>query len=192
MNLPLTFLFLTSFGPLFGATDPAPSAEQGKDTASVVKFDGVGYLHRWSKDDQHEFTPSEQGDLDHWADMVTIHYYRQVVDGEGLAATANAVLGSYKSHGAVVVKTNSVPRTPEKPAEYLMIVVFPQPDFIEAVFTRFKIVNGTGASVIYSHREYGKKIGDQMSAWLKSHGPATEKALMSLENIPLPDKIGRQ
>jgi hypothetical protein len=44
-------------------------------------------------------------------------------------------------------------------------------------------VDGIGTSAIYSHRKYGKNIGDQMSAWLKANGPSTEKALMSWDGI---------
>ncbi|MEO6992292.1 MAG: hypothetical protein ABI273_01570, partial [Lacunisphaera sp.] len=112
------------------------------------------------------------------------NYYRTVSDGDGLAVTANAVLENYKSHKAMVLRTNSVPRTPNSPAEYLIVVLFPQPQFIEAVFTRFKILAGAGLSIAYSHRIYGSKIGDEMSAWLRTNGPKTEKALMALTDIP--------
>ncbi|MBV9127862.1 MAG: hypothetical protein JO117_07225 [Verrucomicrobia bacterium] len=153
----------------------------------ALTFAGTPYLHRWSGNDQHEFTPAGQEDLEHWADMVTINYYPSVKDGDGLAATANAVLGNYKAHQATVVRTDSVPRTPEKPAEYLIVVCFTRPDFSEAVFARFKLVGGTrGAAAIYSHREYGQKNGEQMRAWLQKNGPATEKALMNAEQLPPP------
>ena len=167
----------------------AVAAEGSKPKAaeSPLTFGDVKYFHRWSKDDQHEFTPRFQEDLDRWADMVTIDRYRSVTDGEGLAATANAVLENYKRNHATVVRTDAVPRTTEKPAEYIVVVIFPRPDFIEAVFARFKIVGGVGASAVYSHREYGKKVGEQMSAWLTKNGPSIEKTLMSWTGIPLPD-----
>lgn len=41
-------------------------------------FREVGYFHRWSKNDQHEFTPEKQEDLEKWADMITINGYPQV------------------------------------------------------------------------------------------------------------------
>jgi hypothetical protein len=116
--------------------------------------------------------------------MMTINYYRQVKDGDGLAGIANAVLENYKNNRAMVLKTSSVPRTPEKPAEHLIVVLFPRPEFIEAVFARLKIEKGVGAAAIYSHREYGAKVGDQMSAWLKKNGPVMEKNLMALEKLP--------
>jgi len=36
---------------------------------------------------------------------------------------ANAVLENYKSHGGRVVGTDSVPRTPDRPAEHFIAVV---------------------------------------------------------------------
>lgn len=159
--------------------------EPSKTETSTVTFSDAQYFHRWSKGEQHEFTPRGQEDLEHWSDMVTINYYRSVKDGDGLAAVANSVLENYKAHRAIVVKTDATPRTPTRPAEYLMVVMLGQPDFIEAVFARFKIVDGVALSVIYSHRMYGKKIGNEMSAWLQKNGSVAQKALMSMENIPL-------
>lgn len=178
-------LSLLSFG---GAAGLAAEAS-GKADAAALRFADVEYFHRWSKEDQHEFTPRDQEDLTRWLDMVTLHSYQNVKDGEGLAATANAVLENYKRAQAKVVRTDSVPRTAEKPAEYLIVVLFPQPDFIEAVFARFKLEGGVGRSFIYSHREYGKKVGEQMSAWLQKSGPATERALMSMEPLSLPEAL---
>jgi len=175
--------FLITLGCIVSYAAESKSAEK-----STVTLSQVQYIHRWSKGEQHEFTPQGQEDLEHWSDMVTINYYRSVKDGDGLAAVANSVLENYKVHQAVVVRTDSVPRTPTKPAEYLIAVMFGQPTFIEAVFARFKIVDGVALSVVYSHRLYGNKIGNEMSAWLQNNGPATEKALMSLETIPLLDE----
>lgn len=161
------------------------AAGSGETTADAVQFLGADYLHRWSQGEQHEFTPQGQDDLKHWSDMITIVYHRNAKDGEGLAAIANSVLELYKNNRAMVLKTNSVPRTPTSPAEHLVVVVLGRPEFIEVAFARFKLVNGLGLSVVYSHRIYGKKIGDEMSAWLKDHGPSSEKALMGMQDIPL-------
>ncbi len=151
-------------------TDPkAPAA---------VSFGGVKYQHRWSKEDQHEYTPAGQEDLKAWKDMVTTHLYPIVKDGDALASTANQVLENYKASKASVLKTASVPRTKDKPAEHLVVVYFARPEFIEAAFARFRMRDGIGTSSIYSHRVYGKKAGNEMSAWLRKNGPATEKRLM--------------
>src|SRR4030088_94396 len=84
--------------------------------APAFQFRQVNYFHRWSKNDLHEFTPDKQESLDHWSDMITINDYPAVHDGDGLAATANTVLGKYKSHEGKILKTSSVPRTADRPA----------------------------------------------------------------------------
>ena len=152
--------------------------------AMAFSFADVKYFHRFTKDDQHEYTADDQEDLKRWADMVTILYYRKAKDGEGLAATANAVLETYKANKAMVLKTASVPMTKDKPAEHLIAVVFPRPEFIEAVFARFRMHEGVGTAVIYSHRIYGSKVGNAMSAWLDKNGATTEKTLMTWDAMP--------
>jgi hypothetical protein len=154
-----------------------------------LSFSEAEFFHRWSDKNQHEFTPKGQEDLAKWIDMLTINMYSQVKDGEGLAQAANSVLGAYQSNRAMIVKTNSIPRTPEKPAEHLIVALFPQPQFIEAVFTRLKIENGVGCSIVVSHREYGAKVGPQMSAWLEKNGPTIEKALMSWKMPAMPAAV---
>ena len=149
-------------------------------------FGDVAYFHRWSQNDQHEFTPEKQEDLNRWSDMITVNGYPDVADGERLAATANAVLENYKNHQAKVLKTRSVPRTADQPAEHLIAVMFTRPDFIEVAFARFKLLDGKGCSLVYSHRIYGEEIGDEMSAWLRAHGQAVETTLMEWTSVPSP------
>jgi hypothetical protein len=163
-----------------GAFLPQSTARQ---TAAFSLAD-VKYFHRFTKDDQHEYTPDGQADLNAWTDMVTINVYRKAKDGTALAATANAVLETYKTHGAVVVRTNSVPRTKAKPAEHLIVVTFGRPEFIEAAFARFSMHEGVGSAVVYSHRVYGKKAEPEMRAWLAKNGPSTEKNLMTWDAMP--------
>ena len=150
----------------------------------------VDYFHRWSQNDQHEFTPSGQEDLDKFTDMVTINIYQDVHDGDALAAKANAVLANYEKAQAKVLKTDSRPRTADRPAEHLIVAVFGRPDFIEVAFARLELSDGVGCSVVYSHRIYGEKIGDEMSAWLKAKGAEIEKALM--EWAPSPASIVKE
>ncbi len=149
-------------------------------TPPPIKFNGGTYVHRYSKGNLHEYTPKSQSDLKKWTDMFTINDYPQVRDGEGLATMANGVLENYKGAKAMVVRTNSTPRTATKPAEHLIVVLFPQPTFIEAAFTRLVMNGKTGCSLVYSHRIYGTKAGDAMSTWLKSNGEKIEKALMAM------------
>jgi hypothetical protein len=155
-------------------------------------FKEVEYFHRWSKDEQHEFTPEGQEDLEKWTDMITVNGYPDVEDGDGLAATAHAVLENYKSHQAKVIKTNSVPRTPSRPAEHFIVVLFNRPAFAEVAFARFKLIDGRGYSFVYSHRAYGEKAGEQASAWLSANGSKIEKALMGWTSMPSPKSLRQE
>jgi hypothetical protein len=182
------FFRLALGGAAFGlaASQAALAAEP------AFAFRGVGYFHRWSQREQHEFTPEKQEDLKKWSDMMTVNGYPDVADGDSLATTANAVLENYKKHQAKVLKTNSVPRSANQPAEHFIAVVFGRPDFIEVAFARFKLVDGKGFSFVYSHRIYGEKIGDQTSAWLGANGEAVEKALMEWSSYPSPDSLSEE
>jgi hypothetical protein len=147
-------------------------------SAPAFSFRQVEYFYRWSQAEQHEFTPAKQEDLEHWTDMITINGYPGVDEAEKMAGTANAVLGNYRSHKGKILTTNSVPAKDGRPAEHFISVLFSRPDFAEAAFARFKLVNGKGYSFVYSHRFYGAKADDEISDWLKTNGEKTEKALM--------------
>jgi hypothetical protein len=164
-----------------GATGPEPK--------QAFVFRGVGYFHRWSGNEQHEFTPAKQEDLEKWSDMMTVNGYPDAGDGDSLAATANAVVENYKNGQGKVLKTRSVPRTADRPAEHLISVIFTRPDFVEAAFARFKLVEGEGCSAVYSHRIYGEKTADQMSAWLSANAEKVENALMEWNSIPSPSSL---
>ena len=166
----------------------------GADSPSkrAFVFGDVAYFHRWSQSDQHEFTPAKQEDLKRWSDMITVNGYPDVAEGERLATTANAVLENYKNHQAKVLETRSVPRTAEQPAEHFIAVMFTRPDFIEVAFARFKLLDGKGCSLVYSHRIYGEEIGDQMNAWLKTNGQAMETALMEWTSAPSPTLLRQE
>ena len=170
------------------------SSAQGADpkTRPAFVFRDAGYFHRWSQNNQHEFTPEKQEDLKKWTDMVTLNGYPDVSDGDALATKANAVLENYKKDQARVLRTDSVPRTADRPAEHLIAVVFGRPTFIEVAFARFKLVDGKGCSFVYSHRIYGEKIGDEMSVWLRVNGPAVEKALMQSNALPSPHALAKE
>ena len=154
-------------------------------------FRDVSYFYRWSKNDQTEFTPEKQEDLNKWSDMITVNAYPDVRDGEQLAAAANAVLENYKSHQGIVLKTRAVPRSADRAAEHFIAVKFTRPGFIEVALARFKLVDGKGCSFVYSHRVYGEKIGEQMKTWLSTDGNEVETALTEWD-LPSPASLRRE
>jgi hypothetical protein len=54
----------------------AADAVATADAKPTFVFGSVGYFHRWSDNDQHEFTPTSQNDLQKWTDMITINVMR--------------------------------------------------------------------------------------------------------------------
>ena len=167
-----------------GSVAPTKATAVTQDKTPAFSFGDVKYFHRFTEKDQHEYTPAGQENLNAWTEMVTLLVYRNARDGDGLAATANNVLETYKANKAIVVKTDSVPRTKEKPAEHLIVVIFGRPEFIEVAFTRLRMYNGLGSAVVFSHRIYGKAVGDKMQDWLAKNGQATEAALMKWDAMP--------
>lgn len=155
-------------------------------SAATLTFDGLVYFHRWSKSGQHEFTPEGDKDLLRWRDMVTINTHDAVRNGEQLAALANSVVSNYQRHGKIV-RTDSKPRTPQRPADHLIVAIVAilgNPELLEAVFARIVLVDGVGVVAVYSHRIYGKEAAGLMREWLKANGTSIEKTLMAWDRIP--------
>lgn len=177
MRFPRSLLLLTA-----AALMSSRAAETSK--APAFQFRQVNYFHRWSKNDQHEFTPDKQEDLDRWNDMITINDYPAVHDGDALAATANTVVGNYKGADGKILKTSSIPRTADRPAEHFIAVMFTRPAFVEIAFARFKLRENKGQSSVYSHRFYGDKKADEANAWLKANTAAVEKELLEWKFSP--------
>lgn len=160
-----------------GAAGPA------RPVPAALSLDGIGFLHRWSGGDQHEFTPEPDADLSRWTDMLTLNVHAAAGTGEALAEVANAVLARYRDHGKVL-RTHSVARTSVRPAEHLMVAVLGRPQFLEAAFARFVLHEGAGLVVVRSHRVHGTAVGPEMSRWLAAHGARTEQALMGWNPLP--------
>lgn len=157
-----------------------------KSEKPAFEFLGSSYVHRYSKDDLHEFTPKGQSDLSLWKDMVTRNDYKKAKSGEDLAGIANSVLETYAQNGGKILRTNSVPRTSKIEAEHLIVVRFATDRFTETAFARFLMSGGTGHSVVYSHRIYGTGSATNMDKWLSKSGASVEKALMALPKLPEP------
>ena len=176
----LAIAYLLMFSSASAASDHAAAS---KTNPMSVVFRGVEYEHRWSKSGQNEFTPQGQSDLNAWQDMITFNVHAAVTSGEKLAEIANGVLGNYQRAGKIL-RTDSKPKTKDRPAEHLISAVLGSPTFLEAVFARFVLVDGVGTVVVYSHRVYGKSVGPAMSKWLQANGQQIENALMAWDKIP--------
>ncbi len=168
---------------LIALTGLTHASDPGGET--TIEFAGERYVHRWSKDHQHEFTPVVQSDLERWTDMLTINVHPMVRDGEGLATVANTVLANYQQHGRIV-RTTSLPRTAEREAEHLVVAALGAPGFIELAFARAMQHEGAAVVLVYSHRIYGADVSAQTSAWLQQHGPSVEERLMGFADVPRP------
>lgn len=166
--------------PLLPALAAAPG---GRSPAMTIDFRGTVYLHRWSKDGQHEFTPEGEADLKAWRDMLTLNVHEATTSGEQLADIANRVLANYQRAGKVLV-TRSTPRSAGTPAEHLIVAVLGTPQLLEAVFARCRLHDGAGLIAVASHRVYGEGVGPLMSEWLKANGMAVERALMGWTAMP--------
>ena len=156
---------------------------QAQSGGLTLEFRGQSYLHRWSKANQHEFTPPADTDLSTWRDMLTINIHDRVSNGEDLAEVANRVVGNYQKNGKIL-QTRSVPRTAARAAEHLIVAVLGRPDFLEATFARCVLIEGTGLVAVCSHRVYGKAAGPAMSDWLSRQGGAVETAWMAWDRWP--------
>jgi len=157
----------------------------------TVDFDQKKFTHRWSNNDQYEFTPGDQSVSGQWEDMITINYYKDVHEGEGLAEVANKVLDNYKKYGGKIILTDSVPETQNRLAEHIVAVVLGDTNFLEFVLARFSVNEGTGASVVYSHRIYGSDASSEMSEWMQVNGPKLQAELMQLEEIPSYEQLSQ-
>jgi hypothetical protein len=150
----------------------------------ALRFRDTEYVHRWSRQGQHEFTPPGDTDLARWNDMLTLNLHTGVAQGEQLAGVANQVLANYQRHGKIL-QTRSKPRTAQSPAEHLIVAVLGTPALLEAAFARCQLHDGMGLVTVVSHRIHGQAVGPAMSSWLQAHGAAIEQALMAWSPPPL-------
>ena len=148
-----------------------------------LSFGGQEYVHRWSKDGQHEFTPPSEPDLKVWRHMVTVNVHDKVRNGEQLAQLANGVVGNYQRAGKIL-RTDSKPRTKDSEAEHLVVAFLAGRGVMEAAFARVRLVDGVGTVTVYSQREYGDKATAVIGEWVQNNGAAIEKTLMSWNGMP--------
>ena len=76
-----------------GTTRVAADTAATTEAKAAFVFGGVSYFQRWAQDDQCEFTPTGQENLEKWSDMITINVYPSAHDGDTLAMKANGGSG---------------------------------------------------------------------------------------------------
>ena len=179
-----SLLLFALAGSLCAGTASAQGAKgsRGAD-AMTLNFNGSEYVYRWAKGGQYEFLPRNDSDLAKWKDMVTVNLHPKVTTSEQLAAIANKVIANYQGMGKVL-RADSKARTPSRPAEHVIVAVLGTGEFMEAVFARLMLIDGSGVIAVYSHRIYGKSAGPAMSEWLKANGPKAEAALKLWDGVP--------
>ncbi len=186
-------MFTNSAAIYFGFTlatllsfDDGAKGETKSEVKPAFEFRTVEYFHRYSKDQLHEFTPQGQEDLENWDDMITLNRPDFITDEEKLAGWANTVLANYRSAKGSILRTHSIPKTAEKPAEHFIAVVFVRDNFAECAFARFKMQDGKGINIVYSHRIRSENLVDDLSSWIKEHGAEIEKAILGWDSVPEP------
>jgi hypothetical protein len=172
-------------GAAFSLVSTAGLSSQTAATPEL-QFNGTGYFFRWTNDRLFEFTPRGQEDLDKWTEMVSVVADREANSPDKLAGWANGLLGGYKAkHG--LLRTNSIPATPQDPAQYFIAGILMATGVVECVFNRFLLMHDVGYDFIYSHRYYGadmKQNTAQAVDWIKANGPAIESAVMKFAPVP--------
>lgn len=172
----------TDVGALAGS-DQERAGRPPNEEAGAFIFNDTAYMHRWSENGQHEFTPRGDADLSTWKDMITINVHDTVRDGEALADLANRVVENYKAHG-FIMRTLSKPRTDTSEAEHFVAAVLQGTNVVEAAFARMMLVEGRGTVVVYSKRFYGEDAQAGLTRWFKAYAVEIERVLLSWNRIP--------
>ena len=104
-------------------------------------------------------------------------------------AVANSIVANYEKSGKIV-RTNSVPRTNDRPAEHFIAAILGAPGLMEAVMARLRITDGVGSVIVRSHRAYGSDSAEKIGTWFQENGPTQEQTLMSWAAVPSLESLG--
>lgn len=156
---------------------------RARATSVAFTFDGAEYVHRWSRNGQHEFTPPDQPDLGRWTRMVTIIVVPHVNDAESLAALVDRVVANYQGAGKVI-RSQRRPRADGAPEEHFVSALLGSVDALETVFARVMLHEGVGVVVVSSYRATGEDAASSARAWFQANAPREEDALMSWKGVP--------
>lgn len=161
---------------VFGLASPQLQAK-GAATAQTtqaqltLEFDGKRYLHRYSKNGQHEFTPVGQEDLQRWQEMITL-LPNPDIRGERTHQWAEAMAAGYKERG-LLIHADQPPG-----GEYRMLGVLSAPGLVEVNFVRVMPQEEGALAFLVQRRFYGDDI-PQMADWVKDNTPRISELLVS-------------
>lgn len=144
------------------ARQVAPS-QQPASAQPALDFDGKRYLHRYSKDGQHEFTPAGQEDLQRWQEMMTL-VVKADFDAERRRQWAEAMAAVYKEKG-LLIQADQPPG-----GEYRMLGVLSAPGVVEVNFVRV-MPYGSGAMAVMVQRRFYGEESRQMADWVRDNTP---------------------
>jgi hypothetical protein len=163
-----------------------PTSRLFAQSPAQLQFNSHAYLFRWTNGKQFEFTPQGEEDLDHWTNMITVIAEPDRGTPDLLAQWANNLSDAYNQKGAVL-RTSSVPATPQAPAQHFLVSVATGDGVVECGFNRFLLMQGVAYCFIYSYRIYGADRDatiSQMRDWIIKNGAGAETAVMAYAPVP--------
>lgn len=163
ISLALTSALLTLAAPQSAQAQQAAAAPKSANGQQTLNFDGKRYLHRYSKNGQHEFTPAGQEDLQRWQEMLTL-VMRPGADAENTRQWAEAMAAGYKEKG-LLVQADQPPG-----GEYRMLGVLGAPGMTEVNFVRV-MPHGSGAMTVLVQRRFYGEESRQMADWVRDNSP---------------------
>lgn len=139
------------------------ASQQPASAQPALDFDGKRYLHRYSKNGQHEFTPAGQEDLQRWQEMMTL-VVQPGFDAARTRQWAEAMAAGYKEKG-LLIQADQPPG-----GEYRMHGVLGAPGMVEVNFVRIMPHGGGALAVLVQRRFYGEE-SRQMADWVRDNTP---------------------
>ena len=173
-------ILLTFLLTLLAVPDVAAPRQAGTPTlaqsAAATEFNGVRYLHRWSKNGQHEYTPEGQTDLTRWKQMVTLIDKPGMNPYEASAWAVNLADGFEKS--GMLISADRPSDT-----EYRVVGVMRAGEIVEANFARLMVFQGRAVMLMVQRRFYGQEASE-LADWMKDNTPLISAELLDWGPVP--------
>jgi len=164
------------------ASPIALAKEPAKPAAAKLKFAGLEFVHRESRNGRSDFTPASEPGKD-WRDRVTIIVRDNVTSKDQLSSIAGNLVATVSDLGEVV-RTDSVANPQTQETEHFFAAKLEGNGFTQAAFARLALVEGKGTVVVYSHRSYGEHSAETSTGWMDRNGETIEGDLMSWTGMP--------